>query len=885
MHHAPLRRRSIKAQLILAIVLATAVAGLVAAGLSVMREVDAYAAGKRVELRALSGLIAAMVADGVEARDNGRVQDAFSAMTSMPGIVHVRVSDAAGGMLAEHGLGSRLVARGDGLDLSSLLAGEPAVMTGPVIRGGRVIGEVELLAATTEFRSRIVALLLNTGVAAVLAIVLGVAAAYGLQRSIARRIGAVAQTMTMVQRTHRYDLKLDDRQPDEIGALADGFNRMMGEIRLRDDRLTEHRANLESEVDRRTFDLQVAKQAADEANAAKSQFLATMSHEIRTPLNGLMVMAELLAAADLAPRERRYADVVVRSGGGLLAIINDVLDYAKIEAGKIELEAIPLDLADVVDDVAQLFASKAAGQGLDLAAFIHPSIGRVIGDPVRIGQIIGNLVNNAIKFTKAGHVLIEVEPHRLLRGQVLFKVTDTGIGIPAEKLSRVFESFSQANQSTTREYGGTGLGLSICQRLVAVMDGEIGVESREGEGSCFWFSAPLPPAGDAGAGTPRFTPLLASGASAAALGSYAACAAARAPGPDLFIVDPRTSARPPAGARVIALSRVGDATADQWLLDGRALAQLPWPVRRSELIATLGAVARGETRLQTVPAKMATGVQYRDARVLVVDDGAVNREVALEALKRFGVLADIAVDGPDALRKAEAATYDLIFMDGSMPGMDGFETSRRIRALESSAGRKRQAIVALTAHAIGDGADAWRAADMDGLLLKPFNLAQLGARLAEHLRPAATAPSGSAPPEPAAGTALDMSSADILDAHTMETFAMLASADASAVQRIVHIFAEHAPQALDRLIGSLGSGSGETIASAAHALKSMTMSVGALGLAEKLGAMEKAARRGEAIPSATELDGVRRNLAEVVAALDAMPWMAGADKEKAAHAA
>ncbi len=405
--------------------------------------------------------------------------------------------------------------------------------------------------------------------------------------------------MSVVQRTHRYDLELQDNRRDEIGTLAQGFNSMMGEIRIRDKRLADHRANLELEVENRTLDLRIAKQAADDANAAKSQFLATMSHEIRTPLNGLMVMAELLAAADLQPRERRYADVVVRSGGSLLAIINDVLDYSKIEAGKIDLEAIELDLADVIDDVAQLFASKAAAQGLDLAAFIHPSIGMVIGDPVRLGQIVGNLVNNAIKFTPSGHVLVEAIQDPVRNGHVLVKVTDTGIGIAADKLDKVFESFSQASQSTTRQYGGTGLGLTICHRLVSIMGGEIGVESREGEGSCFWFSVPLAAAGPGLGEMPAFDAALEPGATAVALSRYADCCAALPGAPQVVMFDPSAADAParaallPPEARIIVLARVGDALARQWLAEGRAAAQVALPVRRGELAATLSALAKG----------------------------------------------------------------------------------------------------------------------------------------------------------------------------------------------------------------------------------------------------------------------------------------------------
>lgn len=876
-----LRHLSIRAQLILAIVLATAVACVVAAGLSLVREVNAYADNKRIEMRAMAGLIAVISSDAVKAGDRGLVHDAIGAMKNMPGVVYVRVSDLNGTIMAEHGFGSSLVTSGDGLDFASLLAGRPASTTMSIIKRGETIGQVEMLTTTAEFRGRIVSLLMNTAMATVLALVLGVMTAHLLQRRVAGRIREVAQAMTLVQRTHRYDLTLPDDRRDEIGTLTQGFNRMMGEIRVRDDRLAEHRANLEQEVEHRTYDLKLAKEAADDANAAKSEFLATMSHEIRTPLNGLMVMAELLAAAELHPRERRYADVVVRSGGNLLAIINDVLDYSKIEAGKIDLEAIELDLSNVIDDVTQLFASKAAAQSLDLAAFTHPAICKVVGDPVRLGQIVSNLVNNAIKFTPSGHVMIEATPDPARIGHVLIRVTDTGIGIPTEKLAKVFESFSQADQSTARQYGGTGLGLSICQRLVAVMGGEIGVESTEGKGSCFWFSVPLAAASAEAASIPMFSARMAPGASANTLDCYAAVGSAMG-GADVVIVDPMSNDAQQfirahaSGSRVVVVSRVGDAAAEQWIADGRAAGQLSWPVRRSELIELVRAVASGQVQTISNRSKSVAGKQYAEARVLIVDDGAVNREVAMEALKRFGIVADTAVDGTSALHKVEIAPYDLILMDGSMPGMDGFETSRQIRMIERSRGMAAQRIVALTAHAIGSGADAWRDAGMDGLLLKPFSMAQMEACLAQHLVESESKELQSVNDVAEAEAAPSMIDSELLDPDTVATLAMLAEASAESVQRILHIFMEHAPPALERLAATIETEASENVASAAHALKSMAMSVGAKTLATALGELENNARDDGQLPSANDIDRVRQLLMTSITALLALPWMAPA---------
>lgn len=875
---------SIKTQLILAVMTSTVVASMVAGGLSTWREISSYGEAKRVEARATAGLFAAMSAEAINQGNRDRLYDSLRAMSSMPSVIHVRFEDQKGVTLAEHGFGAQLVRpAGDttvdgSLSLFSLATGEPFAVSQPVILGGERIGTVSLLVSTEDLQQRLTALIANAAMATALALGLGLLAAQRFRRGVSSRISSVSEAMALVQRTHRYELALPNDRPDELGVLVEGFNDMMREIRRRDRKLAEHRDNLEREVDERTHDLQLAKRAADDANAAKSQFLSTMSHEIRTPLNGLLVMAELMAAADLASREKRYADVIVRTGGTLLAIINDVLDLSKIEAGKIELELIEMDVADMVDDVCQLFASKAAAQSLDLAAYIAPNLGPVIGDPVRIAQIVGNLVNNAIKFTTTGHVIVEATEDPGRKGQILFSVTDTGIGIAAEKLASVFESFSQADQSTTRKYGGTGLGLNICQRLVDVMNGEIGVESAVGKGSRFWFSIPLKVIpherqaklhGFSLSGLPAAT--------SRALSRYAAFAAS--PSQRLVVADPETfgsSERFSSHDRVILLGRMGDGRAESLVSQGLASSTLPWPVRRRDLEQVLESVVSGAVRAPTTSSQTVSETRYSKARVLVADDNAVNREVAVEALKRFAIAPDTAKDGAEAHGMAQSGGYDLILMDGSMPVMDGFEASRAIRADEARNGLKRQPIVALTAFAVGDGLEEWREAGMDGVLLKPFKLSQLAACLEKHL--IADAECALLPPtasnlSPADEPAQEAGTNDLLDPETIRMLDKLASVEAEPVRRIVELFIEHAPPALDKLRGEMVRSDSKATASAAHALKSMALSVGARALAEDLALIEKNARHGSVPSGATACADLQRRLESTKAALHDLPWM------------
>ncbi|MBE7216975.1 MAG: HAMP domain-containing protein, partial [Caulobacteraceae bacterium] len=466
-------------------------------GVSAWRDGTREAALQTSRLAAVAEGLGSLAAEATAAEDRSRVYGVLRAVKEMPGVSYARIDGFDGRLIAETGQGVRLLsdvrsgdgARGDGL-WSQLGSGTSTVQA-PIRFAGRPVGQVTLLAHSSGVLERLRASLLASLGAAALATLAALVLAWRLGRRISAPLTSLTRAMGEVQATGAYDRPVDIKGFDgETQQLIAGFNAMLHEVSARDAALAAHAAGLERTVAQRTADLVVAKEAAEHANSAKSDFLATMSHEIRTPMNGVMVMAEMLAAGELPPRQRRFAEVIAKSGQSLLAIINDILDFSKIEAGKMELERVPTDLGETVDDVLSLFWDRAASKGLDLAGFVDPAVPRLLaGDPVRLRQIVSNLVNNAIKFTEAGGVLVEVEADG--EAFVRLSVRDTGVGIPKEKIGGVFGAFSQVDQSTTRKFGGTGLGLAICKRLADAMGGRFHVSSELGRGTTFALRLPV----------------------------------------------------------------------------------------------------------------------------------------------------------------------------------------------------------------------------------------------------------------------------------------------------------------------------------------------------------------------------------------------------------
>ncbi len=688
---------------------------------------------------------------------------------------------------------------------------------------------------------------------------------------------------------------------DEVGRLAQSFVFMEKELKK----------NIAAAIESTAAKERLEREAAEEASRAKGAFLANMSHEIRTPINGMLGMMELLTHTDLDSRQKDFVVTLRESGNSLLSIINNILDFSKIEASKMELESTPFCPGEILENAGAMFAEMAQNKGLELICSPDlESFGTFTGDPSRMQQIITNLCGNSIKFTEQGYVEMSSEIIDRKGDEVTVKVAirDTGIGLDDEVQEQIFNSFSQADSSTTRRYGGTGLGLSICKHLVELMGGEIGVVSKKGKGSTFWFSVPLNVADDVaqqgdGVDLAGFEPkklLLVTDSTVLGASLVKRITAEQNLAPtviaydevekfvrqkratandfDIVVCDTGQGQEPSIlqatiddlrrnssseAVRCGLLVLLKEKFADEVMsFDGVDFA-IAKPVPRLAIRRMLS----GDGQFWLDRSDYHTGYDnligsMSGARILVAEDNPVNQKLVTEVLRIFGCEFTLVENGRQAVSKFRGNRFDMILMDCQMPEMDGFQATRAIRSLEREAGAESGVIiVALTANARREDRDRCLACGMNDYLSKPFTMVQLKDIIFKWH--SAAKGSGDASDDPHASPADESPEAEstdnesLLDLNTLDGIRAIQDPQAPDILgKLLDIYVDNVPELIRQLDASIRDADCESVREQAHSLKSSSGNIGARKIFTLSATIEEMARDGK-------LDGTDRLLGEI----------------------
>ena len=709
--------------------------------------------------------------------------------------------------------------------------------------------------------------------------------------------GAMVVNALQMQASIRDSLRLAAEKERMVSTVA----RTRNELDTLSERVAKESARREQMQD----EVKAAKIAAEAANMAKDEFLATMSHEIRTPLNGILPILDILRGTELNANQRDYLNTAFSSSKHLLSIIDDILDYSKIEAGKLELETVGINLRELLDSVVRLMSGSAQKKGVELKAIIEKDVRLAMrGDPVRLRQVLANLVSNAIKFTDQGSVTLSISKRQDFASEteLLFTVRDTGIGMEKTTAERLFKPFSQADASTTRTYGGTGLGLAICKRLVEMMDGRIGVKSQPGKGSVFWFTARLKKSVGDIAGQQRqltdskalmvttdadlkrrlevfanrweLKPTFSASLNDAGNRLKNAAELGASWRFENLVID--TQSFEDRGEELVRQTRDEPRLAEMGILLLNDSGEVPASLGSIQhLTARLRSSSEGAIRdaLETLLAGGGSGVAESvsdqelsyatdgladdlplEGTVLLVEDNPVNLHVAQKLLENIGLKFEVAKNGKIAFEalSEHPDRYDAVLMDCMMPIMDGYTATREWRKHEQKASLKHKPIIAMTANAMAGDRDKCLNSGMDDYMSKPLNRNLLRKVLRKWINPEEGAAAGevvaSTRPEPTTREIRAVSpeaaaGAPAIDPGVLEDLMDVMGTDFNS---LVKVYLEDTPRTLKDLARAASAGNINGLIEPAHSLKSTSGNLGALTLAERAKDLEHDAREGRA---------------------------------------
>ncbi|GIU67640.1 hypothetical protein PsB1_1794 [Candidatus Phycosocius spiralis] len=818
--------------------------------------------------------LAVKVAPFVKSGDRQGIKAALEAEARAQGVLYLRVETMGGAPLAELGRPNPL-SRLSPIPVSvpsvnSLLATHTIDAVALVEQDGHIIGKVYMLHAGGDVIYRFL-----QSIALALGVTLGaLMIAYVMVRrglgSMLEPVAGLVQSMTSLAANGEFKVPPLSKTAREFIPLIESFAGLWQVVREREHKQDANKSRLETELTVRTNDFLIERDRAEKASSATSEFLETLSHEIHTPMTGIQVVAELLAAEALPIASRRYVDTIVKSGRSLLAGIGDILDVGNSEGRKSDPEICVVDVVDLVDAIVTLFFDKARSQGLELVASAHPCAPRMVAvDGVRFGQVLAHLISNALKYTHGGYILVRIEPDRDAQFWRLI-VQDTGLGMSEEKLASLFNDNPKNHANVVHRFVDTSLGLNNSKRLIEAMGGQIGAISKEGLGTrvhvrlpaitdetpvyasppdlalrtiparvCIEVERPV----EAWAITRRFT------------AAHGVMHKVSEENLDLIICDLEKFTGLPKGinpTKIVLIGDPKDQSSDALVQAGHAIACLKRPIRHTDLDQLIGALQQesGFVFPQIKPDTYPITLVYRGAKVLLVDTDDVNRHVAVEALARFEIRADVALDGQAALSKLSQFPYDLLLIGSTTTDIDGFGLIRDIRKREHELGLPRLAIVAVSPHKVGSAGKVWEQSGIDGILYRPFTWLSMGEVLKAHL-PSRLAAENQSMAEvsifdthgSAANQALEASEEALFDECVIVPFLRdLKTHRRDFVLRVVGLFNTQAPAALADLQQALDGDDLDSMAKTAHSLKSMSLNIGARVVAKLAGSIEAAAR-------------------------------------------